>query len=79
VYGCKCVEAKRRAAKQNIKDAMSSQDIDKLNRAIADGSRVLNDAELAHAKKLLDFLRVSQGRTHNPASACVMLINLYTL
>ena len=69
VYVCKCVEVKRRAAKQSIKDAMSSQDIDKLNGAIADGSAVLNDNELAHAKKLLDFLRVSQGSTHRPAVA----------
>jgi len=41
---------------------MSSQDIDKLKRAIADGSGVLSDSELAHAKKLLDFLIISQGR-----------------
>jgi len=59
-----CVEAKRRAAKQNIKEAMANQDIDKLKQAIADGSAVLSDNELAQAKKLLDFLRISQGWTH---------------
>ena len=58
---CECVEAKRRAAKQNIKDAMANQDIDKLKKAIADGSGVLSDSELAHAKKLLEFLKISQG------------------
>jgi len=41
---------------------MTNQDIDKLKRAIADGSGVLSDSELAHAKKLLDFLIISHGR-----------------
>jgi len=58
---CKCAEAKRRAAKQNITEAMTNQDVDKLKQAIADGSGVLSDSELAHAKKLLDFLKISQG------------------
>jgi len=40
---------------------MANQDIDKLKQAIADGSAVLSDNELAQAKKLLDFLRISQG------------------
>jgi len=58
---CGCVEARRRAAKQNIKEAMAHQDIDRLKQAIADASGVLSDSELAHAKKLLDFLIISQG------------------
>ena len=41
---------------------MTTQDIDKLKQAIANGSGVLSDSELAHAKKLLDFLKISQGR-----------------
>ena len=40
---------------------MTNQDIDKLKQAIADGSGVLSDSELAQAKKLLDFLKISQG------------------
>jgi len=42
---------------------MAHQDIDRLEQAIADASGVLSDSELAHAKKLLDFLKISQGRT----------------
>jgi len=70
---CECVEAKRRAAKQNIKEAMASQDIDSLKRAIADGSGVLNESELAQAKKLLDFLKISQGRI---MSVYILFVNL---
>jgi len=73
---CECVEAKRRAAKQSIKEAMANQDIEKLKRAIADGTGVLSDSELEHAKKLLDFLRISQGLSAN-ASVYVVLINLH--
>ena len=40
---------------------MTNQDIDKLKQVIADGSGVLSDSELAQAKKLLDFLKISQG------------------
>ena len=45
-----------------MKEAMTTQDIDKLKQAIANGCGVLSDSELAHAKKLLDFLKISQGR-----------------
>jgi len=55
------VEAKRQAAKRNIKEAMANQDIDRLKRAIDDASGVLSDSELAQAKKLLDFLKISSG------------------
>lgn len=55
---------------------MANQDIEKLKRAIADGTGVLSDSELEHAKKLLDFLRISQGLSAN-ASVYVVLINLH--
>jgi len=41
---------------------MTHQDIDRLKQAIADASGVLSDSELAHAKKLIEFLKISQGR-----------------
>jgi len=40
---------------------MANQDIDRLKQAINDASAVLSDGELAQAKKLLDFLIISQG------------------
>jgi len=52
---------------------MASQDIDNLKRAIADGSGVLNESELAQAKKLLDFLKISQGRI---MSVYILFVNL---
>jgi len=58
---CVFVNAERRTARQSVKEAMANQDIDRLKQAINDASAVLSDGELAQARKLLDFLIISQG------------------